>query len=897
MTAPGIAGPSRLAERLLAAAYRDQEWAEAVIGDLREEYSTIAQRSGARVARRWHWAQALRLAGRRVTGGSRRQVREPLLRGIPESREQGRRLAGFHRDVTYAVRSLLRRPMLSAVMIGALALGLAANATIFSVLDAIVLRPFRFPTADRLVVMASVAPTEFFGNSSVAAGDYLEWTEQATTITDFAVFRWWEPNLTGRDEPEQLPGFHVSASFFKTLGVTAFRGRMFTDEDGLPSAGRRVIMSHGLWMRRFGGDPAIIGQTLRLEGEEHEVIGIAPEGFRIPMGADLWGALQLGTSARGERRNGSLSVIAHLVDGATVEGVQAEMNTIVGRQREQYPATNSQRRVTVKSFTQGMKDAGGEEIVGIWQIASLLLLLIASANVLNLLLARGVERQQEFAVRLALGASRGRIVRQLLLEGAILAGIAIACAVPLAWLGVRAQRLALPSSVIRFVPGWEYMDLAPRALVVTAVLAAIATLLFSVAPALQASRGVVADALRQGGRTTTAGRQRSWGRAIVASTQIALTLALLTGAALAVSAAYRATRGSLGFDPSNVLIARLLLPNKPYDDKTKRLQFIETVLERMRAVPAVQVASVTSAPPYGSMNTVRPFYPEGATLLPADVKQVELRRVSPQYLDAVRIPLLRGRALLDSDLESTEQVAVVSQLLADRYWPGADPLQRRFRLAEDGPWLTVVGVVGDVMQDWFLNQRSPTVYRPANQDPPYNVAVVVRAAGDPLSLATDLRRAIGTADANQPIRQLLSMRQMVDERASGLYYAARTLGTIGAVALLLALMGIYSLMSYLASRRTQEIGVRMAFGATWGDVVRLTLRQAATITIAGIVVGLGLAYALSAAMQAVMFGAVISNALLPPALAGLLATAAIGASYLPARRAAALDPTVALRAE
>jgi putative ABC transport system permease protein len=883
---------------VLALCYRDQEWSEGVIGDLREEYEAIAVRQGMRAARRWHWGQALRLTGRRLAG----QTSPPRVRrggtDLTEPREQGRRLSGLQRDVAYAVRSLARRPALTLVMIGALAVGLAANATIFTVLDAIVLRPFRFAGVDRYVAVASRAPTEFFGNSSVAAGDYLEWTEQATTVTDFAGYRWWEPNLTGHDEPEQLPGFHVSPSFFRALGVAAFRGRTFTDEDALPSAGRRVVMSHRLWVRRFASDPAIVGQTLRLDGEEYEVVGVAPEGFRIPMSADLWGALQLDAASRSERRNGSLSVIARLVDGATVQAAQAEMSTIVARQREQHPETNGQRSVTVKTFTEGMKDPGGEQIVGIWQVASLLLLFVACANVLNLLLARGVERQQEFAVRLALGASRGRIVRQVLLEGAILAGIAIACSIPLAWLGVRAQQLALPASIIRFVPGWEYLHLAPRTLLVTAVLAALATLLFSVAPALQASRGVVADALRQGGRTMTSGRRRSWGRAIVASAQIALTLALLTGAAVGIGAAYNVTRGALGFDPSNVLIARLLLPNKPYDDKTKRLQFIETVLDRMRAVPAVQLAGVTSAPPYGKMNTVRPFYPEGATLLPAEVKNVDLRRVTSDYLRSVRIPLVRGRELAESDVESTNQVAVVSQTLAQRYWPGVDPLQQRFRLAENGPWMTVVGVVGDVTHDWFLNQRNnPTVYRPATQDPPYNLTFVVRSAGDPMSLAGDLRRAIDAADPNQPIRELLSMQEMLDQSAAGLHYGAKMLSTIGGIALLLALMGIYSLMSYLASRRTQEIGVRMAFGATRRDVVGLTLRQAARITIAGLVVGIGLSIALSQAMQALMFGAVTANLMLPFGLAALLAAAALGASYLPARRAAALDPTVALRAE
>lgn len=894
MTSPS---PSWIAEWLLALGYRDRDWADAVVGDLREEFETLAGRHGAAAARRWHWAQALRLSGRRVLGGTPSPTSRRTPMQIGEPRDQGSRFTGIQRDIAYALRALLHRPALTFVMIGALALGLAANAAIFTVLDALVLRPFRFSAVDRLVVAASVKGTEFFDASSVSAADYLEWVEQAKAVTGFTAVQWWEPNLTGHDEPEQLAGFLVTPGFFHTLDVNAIRGRTFVDADGVAGSARRVVISHKLWTRRFAQDPSIVGQTLRLDGEPYEVVGIAPPGFQIPMGADIWCSLAFSDTARTDRTTQNLSVIARLADGADIQSARAELATIVARQREAHPDTNAKRDVTVRTFAAGMGDAGAEQIIAVWQAAALLLLLVACANVLNLLLARGLERQQEFAVRLALGASRGRIVRQLLLEGAMLAGVAVLCAIPLAWLGVKLQQQALPASLIRFVPGWEYVRLEPRALIVAAGLAALATMIFSLAPAAQAARSVVADTLRQGSRTTTAGRRRSWGRATVASAQIALTLALLTGSGLAIGAAYRATRGTLGFDASQVLTARLVLPNNPYDDKVKRTQLLETVLRRLKAVPAVQEAGATSALPYGHQNVRRSFYPEGVTLLPAEAKYVDLRRITPNYLDVMRVPLLQGRPFSTTDTDATQAVALVSRNLAERYWPGADPLQRRFRFAENDPWLTVVGVVGDVQHDWFLDQRNPTVYRPAEQEPPYNVAFVVRTAGDPVSLAGDLRRAITAADPNQPIRELMTMQEVVDEGATGLHYAAQTLSVIGGIALLLALMGIYSLMSYLASRRTQEIGVRMAFGATRGDVVRLTLRQAAGITIAGLVAGVALAFGLSWAMQSLMFGAVTSSLSLPFALAALLAVAALAASYLPARRAAGLDPTVALRAE
>lgn len=893
MTGSPASDPPRLAERLLAACYRDRDWAEAILGDLREEYAIVARRLGPAAARRWHWGQTLRLAGRRLTGGApARPVRRSA--GPGEPREQGRRWTGLQRDVAYAARALVRRPALTLTMIGALALGLAANATIFTVADALVLRPFRFPTVDRLVYVGSVGGPELFDR--VSPGDFLDWHEQATTIDGLAALQMWEPNFVGRDEPEQLPGFRVSGAYFDTMGLQAATGRLLAPDDETPGHAHRVVIGHALWQRRFAGSPAAVGGAMRLDGELYEIVGVAPEGFRVPYGAEVWSPLVLGEAARADRRTKQLMVIGRLATGVRLDAAGAELRTLAARQRERYPATNAKREAVVKTFTAGMGDPAIGGFMIVWQAAALLLLLVASANVLNLLLARGIERQQEFAVRLALGAGRGRIVRQLAIEGALLAAAGIALAVPLAWLGLALARGALPPALLRFVPGWDYLHLEPRGLAVTATLAALATVAFSLAPAAHAVRGV-GDALRSGGRTATPSRRHAWGRALVAGTQIALTLTLLTGAALAIGATYHATRGPLGFDSANVLVARLVLPMRPYAEDWRRTQFIDTVLDRLAAVPAVRTAAAISALPYGSQTLQRPLYPEGRTLRPEDVQSVDLRRATPGYFDVLRIPLLQGRALRSSDGPASEAVALVSRSLADRYWPGADPLNRRVRLAEDGPWITVVGVVGDVVHDWYLSQRNPTIYRPAAQEPPYIVNLVARTAGDPLATATDLRRAIAAADPAQPVRELLTMSQVVDQRAAGLRFAADTLGVMGAVSLVLALVGIYSLMSYSISRRTREMGVRMAFGATPADVARLSLRQAAVIAGVGTAAGLAPAIAIGRGMQALMSGAVAASPLVPLALAVALGAAALAASYAPARRAARQDPTVALRSE
>jgi predicted permease len=889
-------GPSDHAERLLAALIPDREWREAVLGDLREEYERVANRRGRRAARWWHWGQTLRLAARRLAG-RRLRSRSSRTLAFADRLEPPNRLTGLPRDVRHALRSLFRRPALTTVIVLALALGLAANATIFSIADALVLRPFRFPGVDRLVVIGSVAPHEFFDRSSVTAADFLDWKADARTVTGLSAIEWWEPNLVGRDEPVQLAGFYVSPGYFSTVGITPIHGRGFLIEEGEVGRQRRVVLSHGLWARRFGSDPAVVGQTILLDGEAHEIVGIASAGFEIPLGAEIWAPLAFTAEARTNRRSGSLMVVGQLAPGATLDDARAEMETISARLQQTYPDTNANRFVTVTTFTRGMGDEGTGSFVAIWQVAAMLLLLVACANVVNLLLARGVERQQEFAVRLALGAGRSRIARQLLIEGMALAGLAVILAVPLAWLGVTLSRLALPASIVRFVPGWEYFHLQPRALLVTSGLAALATMLFSLAPAAQAARYAIADSLRQGSRTLASAPSRAWGRTALASVQIALALALLTASGLSIAAVQEATRGPVGFDGDNVLVARLLLPNQPYDDEDRRRQFVDRVLRDVAVRPAVQVAAISSSIPYGGQSSSRPFYPEGVSLKPAEVRHADLRMVTLGYLDAFRIPVLAGRPLTAQDRRDTRPVALVSRSLADRYWPGVDPLGRRFRFAETGEWIEVVGVTGDVTQDWFRKERNPTVYRPLEQEPPYNLNILVRTVGDPLSLTGDVRRAVAAADSHQPIRQLLTMRQLVDERTTGLRYAAKTLTVIGVVALFLALMGIYSLMAYLAKRRTQEIGVRLAFGATRWDVMRLTIGQAGRITLAGLIAGGLLATLVGRVMQSLMFGAVSTSVGLTAGLAFGLAVAAMAASYLPARRAAALDPTEALRAE
>jgi putative ABC transport system permease protein len=431
----------------------------------------------------------------------------------------------------------------------------------------------------------------------------------------------------------------------------------------------------------------------------------------------------------------------------------------------------------------------------------------------------------------------------------------------------------------------------------TALFGIAATVIFALLPALKTVRSDVSDTLRQGARTITSGRQRQWLRNTLGVAQVAITLALLFGSALMLSAVDRAVNGVVGFDKRNLLVARVALPEQPYENPERRRQFIEGVLARLGAVPAVSDVAMISNVPYAAGNQSRQFWPEGVELKPSETRSVDYRRTTPDYFATMRIPLLAGRGLTAADHPGVPDVAVVSRALVERYWPDQDPLGRRFRLVEDGPWITVVGVAGDVLHDWFIQRRTPTVYRPLAQDAPFTHAYVARTVGDPLNVAGELRRAVSAIDQDQPVLSLQSMEELMAERTSGLTMIARMLAVVAAIAFGLAVMGLYSLMTFLVSRRTQELGVRLALGATRWQIITATTRQGLLITTIGLAVGVAAAIALGRLMESLLYGVVAVEWWQLGGIVIAIASTALLATYLPARRMATLDPTTALRAE
>jgi putative ABC transport system permease protein len=808
-------------------------------------------------------------------------------------------MAHLTSDIRFALRGLTKRPAQSLLVILTLAVGLAANAVIFGALDALLLRPLEFPNLPRLVRLWETTPgTPDYERGNVAPGNLHDWAESGM-FEKVVAMEWWNANLRGREVPERVQGFRVSPVFFETLGVAPQRGRGFLPEEGREGQHLQAILGHELWHRGFGGDPEIVGQSVTLDGAAYTVVGIAPEGFSFPMGAELWAPLVVPAPGAASRKDHFLNVFAMLAPGRTVEEARAALEVVAKRLQLDHPTTNTSRGIVVTSMSRGFEDAGLRPIMGLWQVAAALVLLIACVNVANLMLARGAERQRELALRLALGADRGRVIRQLLTEGLVVASLGIAAALPLCALASREMRRHMPAEIARFVPGWANIGLDERTIAFTAVLGLLATLLFAAVPALRASRPGLTEALREGGRSATAGTTRQRGRNALVVTQVAFALTLVVVAGLAMKSVHGMIEGPQGFDVERLLTFQVTLPEGRYGDEGVRRAFARDVAARLSELPGVsQVAHANVLPGRGN-NSHRPIQVEGEPPFdPSDPPRAQYRTISPSYFDTLRQPVVAGRALDARDDEHAVPVAVVSRSFAERFWPGRDPLGRRFRTGgEDTPWITVVGVCGDVIHHWFSSRNRPAFYRSYAQDPRFDIAYAVRTTDDPEAVASAARLAISSVDPYQPAYDVRSMVRSIRMSTIGLQYVAGIMTVFGGLAVVLAVSGIYGVMSYRVSLRTQEIGVRVALGASSHDVLKLTMGQALWLTGLGLLLGGGLGLAGARALSAALMGVVAFDSATFALFTALLALAALLAAYVPARRALSVDPALALRAE
>ena len=805
-------------------------------------------------------------------------------------------------DARFALRTLVKRPSTSLLLVSTLALGLAANAVIFNVLDAVVLRAFAFPNQERLVRVHETS-RDFDGIdlSNVAPANLIDWQAQSGGVFDHLVgLEWWDASLRGRESAERVQGHRVGAGFFDALGVAPARGRGFLAEDAREGQHQKLVLGYALWQRHFGGQP-VLGSTVIVDTQPFVVIGVAPPGFQFPDGTEVWAPLVLPDAATARRDQRYLSVMGKLAQGRTRPEASATLAVVAERLALEHPKTNAARGASVPSFRSGFGDPVLPQILVIWQAAAVLVLLIACVNVANLILAQAAERGRELALRIALGAGPARIARQLLTEGLLIAGLSAALAMPLVGLAARVLRESMPAEIARFVPGWQQLGADWRSLLFSSLVAVVAACVFSAVPAWRAARVDLNATLREGGRTVSAGGRRQLGRNVLVVGQVAAALALLVVAGDAVRSAQALLDGPQGYEPRGVLAFDVALSDARYSEPETQRAFVRDVLARLAELPGVAGVAATNSLPGRQGYSTRPIAIEGQPLAEgAEPPQVEARVATPGLLATLELPLLRGRGLEAADQENARNVAVVSRSFAERFWPGQDPIGKRFRAVSadaDTPWLAVVGVSGDVIHQWVMRRNEPTFYRPFVQAPTQRLGFALRTGGDPEALASSVRRALAAVDPDQPAYQLKSLPRSIRQSTIGLQYIAGIMAAFGVLALVLAVGGVYGVMSYRVSQRTLEIGVRVALGASRGDVLRLTLGQALRLVAIGLPLGAGLGWAASRALGSTLRGAVASEPLVLAAVVGLLASAALVAAFVPARRALAVDPALALRAE
>lgn len=806
-------------------------------------------------------------------------------------------------DLRSSLRSAWKRPGTTALMVGTLAVGLAANGIIFNFLDSLVLRAFAFPNADRLVrVWETGRDFDGIDRDNVAAANFLDWREHArgSAVGEIAAIDGWDLNLRGATVPERALGSKVSPRFFDMLAVKPASGRGFLPAEDQPGSEHRIVLGHALWLRSFGGEP-IVGKTVAVDGEPFEVVGIAPPGFNFPEGSEAWAPLVLPAAGEARRDVHNLSVMALPANGRTIDDVRAQLVLVAARLEKDHPETNTARGVDAAAFNVGFGDPVLPRIILIWQVGAVLVLLIACVNVTNLILARGAERQREMALRFALGAGRGRVIRQMMTEGAVTGLVAAIVSMPLVALGAQVVRDNMPADVLRFIPGWENLGADWRTLGFSAVLAVVATAVMSAVPALRASRADIQAGLRDGGRSVTVGASRQHGRNLLVVAQMAAALTLIATAAVALRSANSLLNGPQGYDPQGLLTFDVELTEKRYAAAEDRALFARNAATRLSEIAGVTAVGVANVLPARGANTSRPVEMEGQPLAKnAEPPHVDARWIEPGYFDAMRLPILEGRGVEAGDEGDRLPVAIVSRSMANHFWAGDTAIGKRFRAVTkegDGPWLTVVGICGDVVHHWFGTRNAPTYYRPLRQDPRFEIAFALRTSRDPDGLAAEARQALFAVDPDQPADNVKSMRRAIAQSTIGIQYIAGIMSAFGVLALILAVSGVYGVLSYRISLRTLEIGVRMALGASRQDVLRLTLGQALRLAAIGLTIGAGLAYAGGRILSSVLQGAVVADVAPLAAAAGALAGAALVAAWLPARRALAVSPATALRSE
>jgi putative ABC transport system permease protein len=812
---------------------------------------------------------------------------------VPGSRRKNM-IRDIWQDLRYGARSLRKNPGFTAIAVMTLALGIGANTAIFSVVNGVLLRHLPYPESDRLMMVHGISLRAANEKPPLCAADFLDWKSQNHIFESVAGFSSSRFNYTGGETPERIEGAWVTADFFSTIGVQPALGRAFLPEEGLPGAPPTVVISDGFWRRYLGSSPNVIDQQITLNARAFTILGVMPSDFLFPAKeTELWAADRLAPTRRGPYYMWGLG---RLSPGATLEQAQSEMDMIARQVQEQIKSPARDWTWTAISLE--------ERIVGEIRPALLVLLaavffvlLIACANIANLLLARATAREKEMSVRIALGASRERLLRQLFTESLLLAVVGAAAGLPLAIWGVRLLVALSPADF----PRLQEINVDGSVLGFTLLVAVACGLIFGLAPALQSSRLNLNESLKEGGRGADgSGRRRI--RSALVVTEIAFSLMLLVGAGLMVKSFMKLQNVSPGFQTDHILTMHLTLPRARYDSNEKINNYNRQLIERVSAVRGVEAAGLSISLPPDHLEVSDSFSIEGKPSPPGSSEpSFPIVLTSPEYFATLGVPLLQGRGFNATDREGSPPVVIINQTLSERYFPDENPIGKRLKVGgadrPRNPWMEIVGVVGDVKYSGLQAQREPAYYTPLAQDVWGAAYLVVRTSVNPTSLAPAIREQIWELDKDIPIANLATMDQLLAESVAQPRFRTLLLGIFAALALVLASVGIYGVISYSVTQRTHEIGIRMALGARARDVMTLVIRQGMALAFIGVGIGLAASLALTRLMESLLFEVSTTDEATFAGVAALLIAVAVLACWIPARRASRVDPMAALRNE
>jgi putative ABC transport system permease protein len=794
-------------------------------------------------------------------------------------------------DLRYAVRTLAKQQGVTAVAIICLALGIGVNTVIFSCLNAILLRPFPYADPNALVVITEdLAREARRSGGALSYPDYVDYAASTKSFVSMGAYASRTFTLTGTAEPERVEGARISASMFPTLGIAPARGRGLLPADDRDGAPRVALISDGLWERRFNRDSQALGRTIEVDGGPATIVGVMPPDVRFPGRADLW--LPHARSVTDQRDNHYLQALGRLAPGATLARARVELETVGHQLAARYPDSN-QGWGPIARTLRDAEVGDVRPVLLIMQAAVSFVLLIACANVANLLMARGTARHREIAIRTTLGAVRSRIVRQLLTESVVLALAAGVLGTLLAGWGLDLVVAMLPDSI----PSWMQFTIDARVLAFTLLISLTTGIVFGLVPALQISRPDLSDALKDGSRGAGAGRQSRRLRSVLVVAEVSLSLVLLIGASLMMKSFLRLQSVDPGFDYRGSLAMQIAFTGPRYDSTAARWTTLDRVATEVATLPGVVGAAAVSLTPLTTGNAVTGFFVDGEPLTAAGAHDAEIRSITAGYFRTLKIVLARGRTFTPQEVTAGSPVAVVNETLAARYWPNEDAIGKRMRwgVTTADPLLTVVGVVADVKQRQLGAPMQPQIYVPYTQYPYRTMSLLVNTEGDPAALATAVRAKVRELAPGVPLYGLETMREIYARSV----WQQRLYGTLftsfAAIALMLAAAGVYSVIAYSVTQRLHEIGVRMALGAQQSDVFRLVVAGGARLAVIGVVIGTVGAFAATRVLATLLFGVSPTDPLVFSGMAALLLVTATIASYLPARRAASLDPVNALR--